>query len=137
MEPVRVFLDTNIVLDFYTGRMGNDTAKTIVAVGQDPQFELCISILTAINVLYISSKYASSLQPSDISGLFKILPMDYEQYYKAQSLNINDFEDALQIVCAGNNACKALVTRDKDILESGIQLPLILSPEGFLQRIGL
>ncbi|MGN0194987.1 MAG: hypothetical protein ACI4AE_00845 [Candidatus Cryptobacteroides sp.] len=36
MEPVRIFLDTNIVLDYYTGRMGDTNAKTIVASGQEP-----------------------------------------------------------------------------------------------------
>ena len=54
MEAVKVFLDTNVVLDYYTGRMGDSIAKTIVMAGQTPQIELCISILTAVNVLYVS-----------------------------------------------------------------------------------
>ena len=77
MEAVRVFLDTNIVLDFYTGRMGDGVAKTIVMAGQVPQFELCISLVTALNVLYVSRKYQCSLAARDISELFRILPMDY------------------------------------------------------------
>ena len=54
MEPVKIFIDTNIVLDYFTGRMGDGQAKTIVQIGQDPKFALCISILTAINVLYLA-----------------------------------------------------------------------------------
>ena len=63
MEPVKVFLDTNIVLDYFTGRIGNDNAKTIVLSGLDPRIDLCISILTAMNVLYVSGKYTLSLRP--------------------------------------------------------------------------
>ena len=62
MEPVKVFLDTNIVLDYFTGRIGNDNAKTIVLSGLDPRIDLCISILTAMNVLYVSGKYTLSLR---------------------------------------------------------------------------
>ncbi len=137
MEPIKVFVDTNIVLDYYTGRMGDDIAGTIVLTGQTPQFELCISILTAINVLYVSDKYNCALKASDIPKLFHILPMDYQQYSDAQSLNITDFEDALQIVCAQNSGCRAIVTRDKALLECGIRSPLLLSPEEFLHKVGL
>ena len=136
METVKLFLDTNIVLDFYTGRLGNDDAQKIVTAGQDSRYELCISILTAINVLYVSGKYAPGLQASDIPKLFSILPMDYQQYCKALSLNINDFEDALQISCARANGCRAIVTRDSALLNCGISFPSILSPEEFLHRIG-
>ena len=132
MEAVRVFLDTNIVLDFYTGRMGDGVAKTIVMAGQVPQFELCISLVTALNVLYVSRKYQCSLAARDISEL----PMDYRQYCDAQSLELDDFEDAVQIECAKQNGCRVLITRDKAVLESGLNAPLLLSPEEFLHKIG-
>ena len=96
MEPVKIFIDTNIVLDYFTGRMRDGQAKTIVQIGQDPKFALCISILTAINVLYLARKFAPSLQPADLAKLFHILPQDYQQYCDAQTLNLSDFEDALQ-----------------------------------------
>ena len=51
-------------------------------------------------------------------------------------MNINDFEDALQISCARANGCRAMVTRDKALLNCGITYPLILSPEEFLRKIG-
>ena len=66
MEPVKVFIDTNVVLDYFTGRMGDNNAETIVQIGQSPQFDLCISLLSAVNVLYVTHKYAPSLKPSDI-----------------------------------------------------------------------
>lgn len=137
METVKIFLDTNIVLDFFSGRMGDNKAKTIVASGQDTKIELCISILTAINVLYVAGKYAPSLKASDISVLFRILTMDFQQFSDAKTLGLDDFEDALQIECAKSNGCTAIVTRDKARLNSGLHLPLILSPEEYLRKIGL
>lgn len=137
MEPVRIFIDTNVILDYLTGRMDDGNAKTIVQVGRNPKYKLCISILTAVNVLYISRRYAPSLQPSDISGLFEILPMDFQQYCNAQTLETDDFEDALQVECASKNGCRVIVSRDRHLLDSGIQFPAILSPEEFLRQIHL
>lgn len=89
------------------------------------------------NVLYVASKYAPFLKASDISVLFRILTMDFQQFSDAKTLGLDDFEDALQIECAKSNGCTAIVTRDKARLNSGLHLPLILSPEEYLRKIGL
>ena len=136
MEPVKVFLDTNVVLDYYTGRMCDGRAKTIVQIGQSPQFDLCISMLSAVNVLYVTGKYSPCLKPSDISRLFTILPQDYQQYCNAQTFDLDDFEDALQIACAAGNGCKAIITRDSHMLESScLGIPAVYSPEGFIKAV--
>ncbi|MGN1226454.1 MAG: PIN domain-containing protein, partial [Candidatus Cryptobacteroides sp.] len=88
----------------------------------------------AINILYFSNKYATSLRPDDISKLFQILPMDYEQFKDAQAIRIGDFENALQVECARKNNCKVIISRDSDLLNSDISYPIILSPEVFLKR---
>lgn len=134
MESVKLFIDTNIVLDYFTGRMNDGYAKTIIQLGQNPQFELCISVLTAVNTLYVSRKYAA-LKPSDISRLFQILQQDYRQYCHAQTLDIDDFEDALQVACAIENECRVIVTRDLHLLDSNIHSPIILSPEEFVRQV--
>ena len=81
------------------------------------------------NVLYVAGKYAPFLKASDISVLFRILTMDFQQFSDAKTLGLDDFEDALQIECAKSNGCTAIVTRDKALLNSGLHLPLILSPD--------
>ena len=136
MEPVKVFIDTNVVLDYFTGRMGDNNAETIVQIGQSPQFDLCISLLSAVNVLYVTRKYAPSLKPSDIARMFTILPQDYQQYCNAQTYDLDDFEDAVQIACASQNGCKAIVSRDRQLLElSSISYPAIYSPEEFINAV--
>ena len=51
MEQVKVFLDTNIVIDYYTGRMGDGVAEKVMQVGEHPQYQLCISVLTGVNAI--------------------------------------------------------------------------------------
>ena len=134
MDAIKVFLDTNVVLDYYTGRMRNNLAEKVVQIGQYPEFELCISILSAVNVLYVLKKCTPSLKASDVPKLFQILPMDYKQYLDAQSLDIADFEDALQIECARKNNCKVIVSRDSHMIDKAYKSPIILSPEEFIRR---
>lgn len=137
MEQIKVFVDTNIVLDYLYDRMRDGCAKTIVLVGQESMYEMCISILTAINVLYITKKYETRVSPDDIARLFRILPQDYEQYSYAQTIDIDDFEDAMQLACAVGGGCRAFVTRDRDLLDSDIRSIQIFSPEEFIERIKL
>lgn len=133
METVKIFLDTNIVLDYFTGRMSDDRAKTIVQIGRDyPCFELCISFLTAVNVLYVAKKYMPSLRPSDIANLFKILPQDFKQYTDAIDLALPDFEDGLQVSCALNNSSIILITRDPHMKTAPI---VSFSPEEFIEAV--
>lgn len=137
MEQIKVFVDTNIVLDYFYDRMRDGCAKTIVLVGQESMYEMCISIRTAINVLYITKKYETRVSPDDIARLFRILPQDYEQYSYAQTIDIDDFEDAMQLACAVGGGCRAFVTRDRDLLDSDIRSIQIFSPEEFIERIKL
>lgn len=133
MEAVRIFLDTNIVLDYFTGRMNDDRAKIIMQIGRDyPQFELCISLLTAVNVLYVAKKYMPSLQPADLSKLFTILPQDYKQYTDAIDLGLTDFEDALQVSCALNNSSIFLITRDPHLKAAPI---VCFTPQEFIEAV--
>ena len=79
MEQIKVFVDTNIVLDYFYDRMRDGCAKTIVLVGQESMYEMCISILTAINVLYIREKYETRWRRDDVARGFGWIPQDYEQ----------------------------------------------------------
>lgn len=133
MDAVKIFLDTNIVLDYFTGRMNDDRAKTIVQIGRDyPQFELCISVLTAVKVLYVAKKYMPSLQPADLATMFTILPQDYKQYTDAIDLGLTDFEDALQVSCALNNSSMFMITRNPHLKAASI---VSFTPQEFIEAV--
>ena len=61
----------------------------------------------------------------------------FESGAREAGQSLKDFEDSLQIVCARNNGCRAIISRDKHILEFGIRFPVILSPEEYLRKIAL
>jgi len=132
MEKVRIFLDTNIVLDFFTNRMGDGLAAKVVQVGQSGQYELCISFLTAVNVIYVAKRMNYLMKPEVISRFFTILPNDAQQWEDASTLEMNDFEDALQTSCALRNGCLFVVTRDRHFEKA----PMVyFSPEDFLNAV--
>lgn len=132
MEPIKIFLDTNIVLDFFTGRMNDGKAAKLVQLGSSPCYEMCISLLTAVNVLYVSRKLSSKLSPEDISTLFTILPQDAGQWDTASKLKMEDFEDAVQASCALASNCFCIVSRDRHYLDAPIP---VLDPSDFLDTV--
>lgn len=135
MEQIKVFLDTNIVLDYFTGRMGDCLAEKIVQIGQTAQYRMCISVLTGINVLYISRKLKGHLTMSSISEQFELLSVTDNQWNFASHMRLPDPEDALQLSCARENGCRVLVTRDPHLLDCNIAGPRIMSPSEFIDNV--
>jgi len=132
MEPLKIFLDTNVVIDYLSGRMKDGKAARVVQVGKSECYQMCISIMTAANVLYVARKYAVNIRPEHLSGLFSILPQDSAQWEAASGYNMDDFEDALQSACACKAGCACIVSRDRDFLDS--PLP-VLDPSDFLDTV--
>lgn len=132
MGKVKVLLDTNIVLDYFTGRMGDGLAAKIVQIGKTSQYEMCVSFLTAINTMYVARKLNSQLRPTDISLLFTILAQDSKQWDDASSLEMSDFEDASQASCALNNGCFIAISRDRHFDNAPMA---VVSPEKFIELV--
>jgi len=132
MEKVKVFLDTNVVVDYFTGRMGDGIAEKIIQVGQDPHFELCISFLTAVNVMYLIGKRCNFLKADVLKKLFTILPQDAIQWDDACDMEVNDFEDAVQAACALRSGSLFAVTRDHHFSQAPI---VSFTPEEFLNAV--
>lgn len=132
MESIKVFLDTNIVLDYLTGRMNDGKAAQLMQVGKSPCYEMCISMLTAVNILYVSRKLSSKITPSDIDHLFTILPQDAGQWNAAAKYGMEDFEDAIQTACAAAAGCICIVSRDKHFLAAPIP---VMDPSDFLDTV--
>ena len=135
MEKVKIFLDTNVVIDYYTGRMGDGVAEKVMQVGENSQYQLCISILTGVNVIYVLSKFGHIVNMSTLSRHFEILPMTKNQWEEAATMKIDDSEDALQLSCARDNRCRIVVTRDRQLLDSDIMFIRVLAPEDFIRQV--
>ena len=60
---MKVFLDTNVVIDFLAKReLFFEDAERIFSLAEDPAYELCISALSFTNIAYILRKHTSSTQ---------------------------------------------------------------------------
>lgn len=112
----RVFLDTNVVLDFVLCRNGEQEALDIFQLGEDNKIELVVSYLTMANVAYISRKHRTKEELyeylRELSSIFKILEMDEEQYIEALKTIVTDFEDLLQYTCAKKHNCDIIITNN-------------------------
>ena len=136
---MKVFLDTNVLVDFIEEREGTKDASDILQLGKagDGNVMLCTSVLTMANAAYIARKgrtkanlYAAL---SLLSNMVHILPMDSEQWLAALYANAKDLEDALQYECAKAAGCDCIVTRNtRDFGFSSID---VLTPKEFLGAV--
>lgn len=141
---LRLFLDTNILLDILLERPGYEAALDVMQLGADGKVTLCISYLSLANIAYVLRKEFSGgiLLPTlkQISSLVEVLPMDNDQLQKAILLSGPDFEDILQAVCASAAGCQVIITHNTKhfAIHRGLagnwSLPEALTPEEFLQR---
>ncbi len=131
----KVFLDTNVILDFVLHRDGENNAIDIMQMGEEGKISLCTSFLSMANIAYILRKIPKENLYNILSLLttiFSILPMTNDQFSKALHIENTDFEDVLQYVCAKDNQCDCIVTSNKKHFEfSKIQ---IYSPYEFFEN---
>lgn len=133
----RIFLDTNVIVDFILERDGAEDAADILQLGEDGKIELVVSFLTMANTAYIARKGHTQEQlysiMSDLSAMLKTLPMDEFQLQKALKWPATDFEDMLQYQCAKANFCDMIITRNCKHFAFA-ELP-ILTPSDYLKDL--
>ena len=98
----KVFLDTNVVLDYYLDREGfSDDAEAILAYGYNQGCSLYVSSLTCANMAYIGrKKFPGEAIYAVLASLFEfaeIASVDSNAVKSAVTLQAKDFEDALQL----------------------------------------
>lgn len=133
---MKIFVDTNIILDVLLKREGYVEAAKVLLVGSQDDDVLCTSVLSMANVAYILRKKqqgdALYVELGKLSKFVITVGLSAEDYEQALQLKAKDFEDALQYFCALSNECTAIVTRNKkDFKYNTIK---VLSPEEFLRE---
>ena len=135
---MRVFLDTNILLDIIEGRQQFLLASSnVFDLGVKGQIEMFATPLTFANCVYTARKNVGYEQA--ISGLrslksyVKIAVMDDVQVTEALGSDMPDFEDMLQYKAAVSAKCDVIITRDKKRHFPSNGIP-VLSPEDFLNE---
>ena len=123
---MRVLVDTNVILDVLCNRKEFVTDSLRV-------FQCCetqritgyISVLSIPNIVYIMRKELDPEQTKEIlhtlTMVFSVVELRESDLLKAAELSFDDYEDAIQSVCASRVQADYIVTRnEKDFAHSAV-----------------
>jgi len=132
---MKVFLDTNVMLDFVGERNPFfEDAQIIANLADKGKITIYVSALSFATCSYFLTKEFGTLIAKDKLAKFKILSniiaLDEIILEKSLLSKFSDFEDGLQYFSALKESCKYLLTRnEKDFKSSEIA---IMNPKEFL-----
>lgn len=136
---MRVFLDTNVLLDTIVERDNpqfTDDASTILSLGETQALELFMSALSIPVIAYVIKNVNATRKKAiikDLISIVKVLPSLPQHVENILECSMNDIEDALQVQSAKEGQCDIIVTRDiADFKESDIP---VITPQDLLSRI--
>jgi predicted nucleic acid-binding protein len=118
---LRLFLDTNVILDVLTDRapFAEDSAAVLSAIERG-EAEGFIAAHTATTVFYLMQKELGLKRAKralmDLLKLVDVVPVDHDRLLQALAMNWDDFEDAVQAACAAKIDADYLITRNQDDL---------------------
>ncbi len=133
----RVFVDTNVLLDYLAARAPFDiAAKEIMQRAENAQLELYTSTLSFCNIAYILRKLAPGTDVPAVlrklSALVVLTPVDGAVMSDALQSTFKDFEDAVQHYSAVHfGGVTHLVTRN--VADFAHSLIPVFTPEEYLQ----
>ena len=133
---MKVFLDTNILLDYGQAREEFLYAKAIMELGEQKKIQLYASYLSYANMGYILRHYSREdmwILINDMRKGIHVLPTDSIQLDEVlKHAPVKDYEDLLQYECAVMGECDFIVTNNKrDFLEF-CEIPVYTSKEFLL-----
>ena len=135
---MRLFLDTNVVLDLLGERKPfYESIAKIATLADKGQITLVVSALSYSTVNYILMKHENREKVIGKLQKFKVISeiCSLDEVINEKSLNskFKDFEDALQYFSALKNGCNIIITRNvKDFKESEIP---VMTPAEYLTTI--
>ena len=135
---MRVLIDTNIILDVLYGRepFADDAAKVFKCC-ELKQIDGFVSALSIPNIVYVMRKEMDRERIKQtleiIKGIFSIAELRKSDLMRASEADMDDYEDAIQCVCASRIKADFIVTRNlKDFRNS--RVPAI-KPSELLERL--
>lgn len=136
----RIFLDTNVILDFLGERKPfYEPIAKIATLAEKEKLTMVASPISFATVNYFISKFESEKIAKEKLRRFKIIceicSLDEHTIEKGLNASIKDFEDALQYFSATESECEIIITRNgKDFKKS--LLPIMTADE-FLKSLNI
>ena len=129
----KLFLDTNILLDYYLDRSGADAAEELFIMANAGRIVLFASTLTFATFAYVVKREHSKEELytilDEVEKHVFALTMDRPQLRNAIDHPSKDFEDMLQYQCAVAGGCDAIITNNKKDFAEFSKLPLFTAAE--------
>lgn len=115
---MKVFIDTNILIDFIARRDGFfQFAANIINLGVKGEIKLCATPLSYATCVFIAKKvlgYDGVIKAMQIIDHYiDVVTMDSIQCHNALYSNMPDYEDMLQFEAAYAAGCDVIITRNK------------------------
>jgi predicted nucleic acid-binding protein len=114
---VKLFFDLNVIFDVLAKREpwlhDSAVALSLVTEGRVEGFIAAHSVTT---LDYLLRRHVGAARAAatliELLGIVRVVAVDHERLHKALALGWNDFEDAVQAICALEIQADYLITRD-------------------------
>lgn len=136
---MRVFLDTDVILDCVLARPGfSEEATAILNLCETGGVKGLTSTLILANCHYVFSKRETASKSREVlsrlRALLTVCPVSDRELSEALVSKFKDLEDGIQYFTALNNAADVIVTRNTRDFKSST-LPVLLPREFLISRI--
>ena len=134
---MKVLVDTNVVLDAIASRDPFCIdAQKIINLILDGKIEGYITANSITDIYYIARKRLTRNDlyntMRSLFAIFNIIDVLGTDCHKALDFPLDDYEDALLVVCSNKVVIDYIITRDEEFLDKGKSTAPVISPEDFI-----
>jgi predicted nucleic acid-binding protein len=132
----KIFLDTNVVLDFLLARAGElEEIDTLINFSKEKKIDCCISESVIATVIYFlqKQKLPAIEMIRDFCSTCKILPFQSSILYNDIEI-FKDVEDGLLYFLALHHKADYFITRNKPDFKKAVAGLPVFTPKQFLQH---
>ncbi|MCL1926776.1 MAG: PIN domain-containing protein [Syntrophorhabdaceae bacterium] len=137
---IKALLDTNVVLDALAAREPfYAEAESIFLLAAEEKFKGFITANSITDIHYLIKKNTSEAAAREalrnLLHIFAVVDINAKDCEKSLESPVDDYEDALIVVCASKIDADYIITRDEDFLRTRSPVAVI-APSGFL-KVGI
>lgn len=136
---MKIFLDTNILVDVIEQRDGHTDCERIMATNEiDDCHRVYTSFLAVADIAYICRKKGKEAVIGIIKSISKnvnVLSMNSMILQKLDEFRSPDIEDCIQICCAEIEGCTVIITDNVEHFKEYTDIP-VFSPQEFVALCG-
>ena len=136
---MRIFLDTNVLLDFVQdGRRNSETVRLLFAYMEKQHQKAYVTTQSILDLVYIGAKIDREKTIVFVQYVlkhFNVRHIDSFSLQIALESGHPDLEDSAQLACAEEEECDVFLTSDAGILSRDIDSLLIMTPDQFIDRL--